>query len=178
VAEERTLLTSARPLVRLRPPVRKWERRVASRSGKEPRRPTVVNKPNHAWRNFLAYPIRGRLACDVVSVSLHHNTPQNETHLPRKNTVVSRLRCRPSASRKMCEFGHSTYRMQLLVKFLQRGNDASLVDPHEERPLLGKVVRRARKCAHARLRDVCGRRLDALAPHRLHVYVCGRGHVA
>jgi hypothetical protein len=80
---------------------------------------------------------------NAVSVSPHHNTSQNETNLLRKNTVVSRLQCHSLASRKMCEFGHSTYHMQLLVKFLQRGNDASLVDPHEERPLLGEVVRRA-----------------------------------
>lgn len=65
--------------------------------------------------------------------------------------------------------------MQLRVELLERGNDAFLADQHEERPLLGEVVRRAGKRARVWLRDVG---LGALSPHRLHVYVRGRGHEA
>ena len=67
--------------------------------------------------------------------------------------------------------------MQLSVELLKRGNYTSLVDQHEEWPLLGEIVRCARKRARARLRDVGGR-LDALSPQRLHVNVRGRGHEA
>ena len=66
------------------------------------------------------------------------------------------------------------------VELLERADDAFLVDKHEERPLLGEIVRRARK--RGWLRDVRGWRLGTFTPparpERMHVCVLGRGHVA